>query len=440
MSAPRRLRAVAAHLVATELAVPDAPLDSPKWELGVYGNLGASPLKPYHFGGTAKNMPDVTVTLKRKKCLVEAFPPGASLDEATRLPVWQFTFANPEGTDDAGETFESLGCAIDRGDAMKFRFPEKTKAYSVCRESPGEFDVCVKMYPGGLASGHFAAMAIGGSIDCFVHRKGSRVSRDRRPGSHVALVAWGVGITEILPLAACELAQPEAESVRVLWASRSKGDCWFWRDQVDALKAMYPDRFSFVEIFSRDPEHAAATGAMQGRVTAEVLREVFDEYWVRHFSICGVSTGLSGCGCVRAGVWLCVCVRVVVGRTGEGWWVICGRLNGIALNGPSVGDVHRRPERGGSARCAFPERGRAGPAEADGQNVGQRTRLHQAEAAALPQRLRSLCRYKTNCAKNHRWWTGGLISHSWTPKLAAAPPLTRPSPVTLTISKRVATP
>jgi hypothetical protein len=40
--------------------------------------------------------------------------------------------------------------------------------------------------------------------------------------AQVALVAYGVGITEILPMAMCELQQPEPESVRVLWASRTK--------------------------------------------------------------------------------------------------------------------------------------------------------------------------------------------------------------------------
>ena len=59
-------------------------------------------------------------------------------------------------------------------------------------------------------------MEIGDTIDCFVHRKGKRTSRERRAGSHVALIAYGVGITEILPMAMTELAKPEAEQVRQL--------------------------------------------------------------------------------------------------------------------------------------------------------------------------------------------------------------------------------
>lgn len=122
-------------------------------------------------------------------------------------------------------------------------------------------------------------MEIGETIDCFVHRKGKRTSRERRAGSHVALIAYGVGITEILPVAAAELAMPEAESVRVLWASRKRGDSAFWRTQIQALEKMHPDRFSFVEIFSRDPEWAEQTGSLTGRIDADVCRQVFDEYW-----------------------------------------------------------------------------------------------------------------------------------------------------------------
>lgn len=42
-------------------------------------------------------------------------------------------------------------------------------------------------------------------------------------------------LQEILPLAAAELAKPEAAEIRVLWASRTEGDT-FWTDQLQALK------------------------------------------------------------------------------------------------------------------------------------------------------------------------------------------------------------
>ena len=50
---------------------------------------------------------------------------------------------------------------------------------------------------------------VGDAITVF--KKGAK---ERQPGSHVGLVAFGVGITEALPIAAAELAKPEAEQVR----------------------------------------------------------------------------------------------------------------------------------------------------------------------------------------------------------------------------------
>ena len=66
--------------------------------------------------------------------------------------------------------------------------------------------------------------------------------------------------------------------VRVLWASRTEGDT-FWRDQLAALHAQHGARFSCVEIISRDPAYAERAGALQGRITADVLRAVYDAHW-----------------------------------------------------------------------------------------------------------------------------------------------------------------
>ena len=238
-------------------------------------------MKLYEYNPEGRGMPDVNVTLAKKTLLVEPIPADWKPEdgEAQRQPVYQLEFANPP-IDWAGNTdFETIGTAIDRGDAVKFRFAHGAKAFSVCAERPGSFDICAKIYPHGRASGYLFHMEIGDTIDCFVHRKGKRVSRDRRAGSHVALVAFGVGITECLPLAACELQQPEPQHVRLLWASRTRGDSAFWRDQIEALRVMHPERFSFVEIFSRDDEWADRVGALKGRITPDVCRQVFDQHW-----------------------------------------------------------------------------------------------------------------------------------------------------------------
>ena len=172
----------------------------PEWSLGVHGGgaeggeRGLMKMYEYEPEGPSspKHMPDVTVSCAKKELLVEPIPADWKPEdgyEPERLPVWQITFANPEGPDHDGNTdFETIGTAIDRGDAVKFRFEHDTKAFSVCAERPGSFDICCKVYPNGLASGHFFHMGVGDQIDCYVHRKSSRVSRERRGGSHVGAV------------------------------------------------------------------------------------------------------------------------------------------------------------------------------------------------------------------------------------------------------------
>eukprot|EP01047_Picozoa_sp_COSAG01_P026289 COSAG01_NODE_1689_length_9488_cov_5.759825_11_plen_150_part_00 len=111
------------------------PSTPPVWNLGVYGGGGQAAergtLKMYEYSPEGKQMPDVTVTCARKKLLVPPIPASWTPedgDTAERLPVYQITFKNPDGPDYGGNTdFETIGTAIDRGDAVKFRFAQKAK-------------------------------------------------------------------------------------------------------------------------------------------------------------------------------------------------------------------------------------------------------------------------------------------------------------------------
>jgi hypothetical protein len=51
-------------------------------------------------------------------------------------------------------------------------------------------------------------------------------------------------------LSSDDRVSPQAESVRVLWASRTAGDAGFWRDQLEALQVRYGARipllFSYI--------------------------------------------------------------------------------------------------------------------------------------------------------------------------------------------------
>ena len=75
----------------------------------------------------------------------------------------------------------------------------RAKSYSVSAERPGEFDITLKVYPHGRASGYLNSMELGQSIG--VWRRSQ--DRTRRPGQLVALVAYGVAITVRAPPGRC---------------------------------------------------------------------------------------------------------------------------------------------------------------------------------------------------------------------------------------------
>jgi len=218
----------------------------------------------YQFDGAPRTRwGGAPATLLRKVPQVE--------ESEDHLPVYTLTFATPDSQSFLKDKKTGANFSIPMGDVVKVCVPGyKPKSYSVSAERPGEFDITVKVYPGGRASGFLDRCPVGGSIDVFGLGKGKR----RTPGSHVGFIAYGVGITEALPIAASELQQPEVESVLLLWASRSWGDV-FWHELIAELKEKYGERFQARTILSREQRQ----GSLEGRVNPEVLSEVFDGTW-----------------------------------------------------------------------------------------------------------------------------------------------------------------
>ena len=135
------------------------------------------------------------------------------------LPVRTLTFACPNQS----QEMPSLGCRIDCGDVVKVVIPEhKPKSYSMSAARPGEFDITFKVYPGGRCSGYLDSVKVGQSVLAFAKGK-----KERNLGvgiTHVGVVAFGVGITEGLPIAEAELLRGGAERVHLVWAARTHED------------------------------------------------------------------------------------------------------------------------------------------------------------------------------------------------------------------------
>lgn len=185
------------------------------------------------------------------------------------LPVYTLTFRMPDYDTEAftGAAIHHSKLRLDLGDVVKMVIPGyKPKSYSVSALRENEFDITIKVYPNGRASGPLDRLQIGDKINSF----GKSVNRRRNPGKYVGIVCFGVGITEGIPVARAELEEGSAGKVVLLWASRTRNDT-FWGDEIQALCKQYPDKFEMVNIFSREEQE----GCLHGRINRDVLKKVF---------------------------------------------------------------------------------------------------------------------------------------------------------------------
>jgi len=201
----------------------------------------------------------VPTKLIRKTTLIAA--------SENHLPVHTLTFETPKDGVFAGPSKPHNEMRLDLGDVVKMCIPNyKPKSYSISRLAEDEFDVTLKVYPNGRASGYLDSLKVGDTIGSFGKSKGCV----RNAGSYVGIVSFGVGITEALPVGRAELEKGDARKVVLLWASRTMADT-FWGTEIDALLKEYGDKFEVVYILSRETKE----GCLHGRIDADVLKKVF---------------------------------------------------------------------------------------------------------------------------------------------------------------------
>jgi len=99
----------------------------------------------------------------------------------------------------------------------------------------------------------------------------------------VALIAFGIGITEVAPVALSELKDLQVKQVRILWATKTWSDVdWVWSDSEEhqdmvhhffrqQQEGTYGTRLQLTHILSQEER----SGCLRGRVSANVLRQVF---------------------------------------------------------------------------------------------------------------------------------------------------------------------
>lgn len=208
------------------------------------------------------------ITLVQPACPINS----QEYNTTSRLAVHTLTFEIPEGHGFSGKACAHKDIRLDYGDVIKMVIPNyKPKSYSLSalRPEQNEMDITVKIYPNGRASGFLDRLKIGDHIQSF----GMRKNTTRNPGKFFGGIAYGVGITEIIPVAEAELRKGDAEKVVVLWASRTSEDT-FWGDKIEELKQTYGDKFEMVHIHSREVK--SDPNVLHGRIDPSVLQNVFE--------------------------------------------------------------------------------------------------------------------------------------------------------------------
>eukprot|EP00931_Biecheleriopsis_adriatica_P076337 TRINITY_DN50059_c0_g1_i1.p1 TRINITY_DN50059_c0_g1~~TRINITY_DN50059_c0_g1_i1.p1 ORF type:complete len:359 (-),score=77.80 TRINITY_DN50059_c0_g1_i1:110-1153(-) len=101
---------------------------------------------------------------------------------------------------------------------------------------------------------------------------------------YIGLIAFGIGITEIAPVALSELLDASVARVTILWANRRWSDAeWVWKDAAAreeenlvhkffAQQGKYGDRLQVKHILSQEDRPEAS---FRGRITGDVLKKAF---------------------------------------------------------------------------------------------------------------------------------------------------------------------
>jgi ring-1,2-phenylacetyl-CoA epoxidase subunit PaaE len=166
---------------------------------------------------------------------------------------------------------------------------EIRRSYSVC-SSPleDELRVAVKAVPGGLFSQYANTRLKRGDTIEVLPPTGKFYSplEPERAKNYVAFAA-GSGITPILSIIKTVLATEPASRFTLVYGNRNRHSIIF-REQLEALKNRYMERFRLIHILSREKTDLPI---QYGRIDATKCRELenhlIDWKQVDHFYICG---------------------------------------------------------------------------------------------------------------------------------------------------------
>mmetsp|Transcript_47308 Transcript_47308/g.86891 ORF Transcript_47308/g.86891 Transcript_47308/m.86891 type:complete len:270 (-) Transcript_47308:26-835(-) len=184
------------------------------------------------------------------------------------FPVRRFTFELP-----ADVSLHTLGFDLGLGDFVQVKPPNsRARSYSPTSDvrRSGSFDLTVKLYRNGACSGYLDSLQVGDEAQISGPAPVPWLAYTLHQTKHVGIIAFGVGITEALPVAAAQLAKAEVAKVILLWGNKAWSDV-FWQKDLQALSDKSGDRMETVLALSREDHD----GCIRSRIDEKLLQSVF---------------------------------------------------------------------------------------------------------------------------------------------------------------------
>ena len=160
------------------------------------------------------------------------------------------------------------------------------RAYSICSGvNESELSVAVKRVPNGVFSTYATTQLKAGDVLEVMPPKGSFVFfYDIFGNRDIMLFSAGSGVTPMMSIAKTALSKTNIKVVFV-YGNKSKEEALFF-DEIEALKAQYPDRFLVHYTFSQEPWGDHYTGRINDRIVNEIFAKYKDLNWGRYYA-CG---------------------------------------------------------------------------------------------------------------------------------------------------------
>ena len=170
-----------------------------------------------------------------------------------------------------------------------------TRSYSICSgiDDP-DLRIAIKRVDGGAFSG-FATekLKAGAVVDVMPPQGNFRVELNPASGRNYLCIAAGSGITPVLSIIKSVLAREPDSHVTLLFGNQRVATIMF-REELDALKNRYLDRFQWLNILSRERQDVEIlNGRINNRKGAELCRHLLDLKAFDEFFLCGPEAMIS---------------------------------------------------------------------------------------------------------------------------------------------------